>query len=602
MIRPYVPKPTPKRYQTCLDIENNPNTGREFLIGFAWEDHGERKYQDFTCWDEWFKWYVVKLTEFYNKRKADPDSDGLRTIWAHNGINFDWTSFAGYAVENKLIHKIKTIQAGSRIIGIEVELYTHIDLVKTVKLSLMDSYMLLPRNLNALSKTFKLGGKEELENLPHIVYRYDPERVREYLRKDVFDMQEILYEFQTMVENIVGPIGKLPRTLPSLAFKVFRMTLDRPIMTPWREKIKTMTREGYAGGRVSVFQPGKHHVKVYDVNSMYPYVMREYEYPLSYRTLRTTIFRADKLGVYEIEYEQPRDLIPVLYNKVEKRYTYTGRGIYYTPEIKKLLEVGGKIRVIQGYQFAETGKLFEGFVNQWWNVRKQAQDSGDEAMAYIAKILMNSVYGKFAQKEETEVITQLTREELFRMIKDKNQHVKAYPYAPIELHSYVEKTKAENTFVAVAGFVTSHARALLYSYMQRVTEQGGQLIYCDTDSIHCTGAELPTSSDLGGLKLEDTGLRIYNGKKLNRSATKITAKGIGRMLVEPNALRIQVFDRLDRGEVVPIKYLSFPTLREVLLEGMVPTRLIERTRRIRQVKDTSDAPDKAPKILDSARV
>ena len=106
---------------------------------------------------------------------------------------------------------------------------------------------------------------------------------------------------------------------------------------------------------------------------------------------------------------------------------------------------------------------------------------------------MNSLYGKFGQNREKEQIvmfpkdlTDLTPMDFFG-----------------ETPFYLEKkiSKAKHILPAIAAFVTCYARLRLYSYMEKVQELGGEVYYCDTDSI-VTDVVVPCSLELGDLKDE----------------------------------------------------------------------------------------------------
>ena len=80
-------------------------------------------------------------------------------------------------------------------------------------------------------------------------------------------------------------ISKCP-TLPSLAFKIFRThfmdkNLKLPILV---NDIFKDINKSYYGGHVDMYipenKPGEI-LNVYDVNSLYPYVMKQFKYPIN---------------------------------------------------------------------------------------------------------------------------------------------------------------------------------------------------------------------------------------------------------------------------------------------------------------------------------
>lgn len=74
-----------------------------------------------------------------------------------------------------------------------------------------------------------------------------------------------------------------PMTLSSLAMKIFRQLFyDEkrfPIYVPNRNE-DTFIRRGYYGGHADVYVPYGENLHYYDVNSLYPHVMKKYPMPV----------------------------------------------------------------------------------------------------------------------------------------------------------------------------------------------------------------------------------------------------------------------------------------------------------------------------------
>src|SRR5450631_3634555 len=65
------------------------------------------------------------------------------------------------------------------------------------------------------------------------------------------------------------------------------------------------------------------------------------------------------------------------------------------------LKFGYQFEILNGYQF-DKGDLFSGYVNKMYNLRLQYAKG--HAINLIAKLLLNSLYGKFGMKlDRTEV-------------------------------------------------------------------------------------------------------------------------------------------------------------------------------------------------------
>ena len=80
-------------------------------------------------------------------------------------------------------------------------------------------------------------------------------------------------------------LGNYQATLASQAFTAYRHRfMSSPIQIHDRARICELEREGYHGGRTECFQLGtvERQLHYLDVNSLYPYVMREHPYPTRY--------------------------------------------------------------------------------------------------------------------------------------------------------------------------------------------------------------------------------------------------------------------------------------------------------------------------------
>jgi hypothetical protein len=71
--------------------------------------------------------------------------------------------------------------------------------------------------------------------------------------------------------------------------------------------------------------------------------------------------------------------------------------------MKNAMKYGYIFEVIRGYKY-RTGDIFSGYVNKLYNMRKEYDKS--HPMNFIAKLLLNSLYGKFGMKTSVTVLEQ----------------------------------------------------------------------------------------------------------------------------------------------------------------------------------------------------
>lgn len=581
MITPYTPRRDVAPYKpVTLDIETSPEDG---VIGVGCCVDGDVWL--FEDWDGWWTWYYPYLTQHQSPAK-------LRRIYAHNGAGFDWLSFIQWAHDQERINKLEYIHSESFGIGVNIT-------VDNVILRLRDSFRLLPASLAKLCETFAVDhAKLDIDVLPHILKATDPEKYWQYLANDVRGLQEVIYRFWQQIYAIAGSVEELPMTLPALSMKLWRKTLTEPIMTNWNKKLKALERRAYTGGRTECFDIGETNIEIYDANSEYPTVMLAGLYPISYRGGWVRDYRGEH-GLYEITYiQQNRNYKPVLRDETSNEFQYEGSGVYTQPEIEELLKKDGVITVKQGYVFTDISNPFQRFIAQWWNIRHAAIAKGDEAMAFVCKILMNSLYGKFGQREEGYTLKLLSGDEQERLLVSGTTIKIEGEYTLV-----LEDRHSEYTFVSIAAYITAQARLHLYKQMCMAQDMGYKLYATDTDSVHVSGGTMETSDGLGGWKNEYSGDAVYLGKKLYALANGVLkSKGVAWQDADGKKIEkkseeakklYRLFCELARNpeSSYEVEFIAFPSWRENLIQGIPVGQMIERKRTIRATahKDNDNA-------------
>jgi len=159
--------------------------------------------------------------------------------------------------------------------------------------------------------------------------------------------------------------------------------------------------------------------------------------------------------------------------------------------------------IIEGYYFEKINYLFKAYVEELYKLRLTYDKS--HPMNYIAKLLMNSLYGRFGMKLEGKMVMFLDDKKLDKM-KSKVKFVKVEPI--IEDVSLAEAETEEllglEVNVAIASYITALSRVALFKYKKYCIDNNIKIFYFDTDSIF-TNKPLPEqfiSNKLGDLKLE----------------------------------------------------------------------------------------------------
>jgi len=264
-----------------------------------------------------------------------------------------------------------------------------------------------------------------------------------------------------------------------------------------------LERESYSGGRTEAFFIGEYvgHVGHFDVNSLYPSVMRGNLFPGAF------YFEEPKgkwtMSKYKQTKEYGRDIIAqVIVETDEPVYPYHGNerlvfpvGRFPTvlcgPELDYAMAHGhiqewGKVQV---YHMAE---LFTAYIDEFYHLRLRYLAEGDDFRAMMCKVgLLNSLYGKFGQRtsdwEETKAkygegfndgIFYIADAETGKKIRYRKVGDR------VESRSKV-RDESWGANCAIASYVTSYARMKLWN---GVLAAGGlqEVFYIDTDSLFLT--------------------------------------------------------------------------------------------------------------------
>lgn len=217
-------------------------------------------------------------------------------------------------------------------------------------------------------------------------------------------------------------------------------------------------------------------------------------------------------------------------------------GVWDTAELVLLKKVGGKILSSKRSVWMENEQVFEPFIRQLFKFRDKTQPDWDVGMDFIAKILMNSAYGKFVMREQREKI----------VVAPANTHnLTAFNF---DANIWKEDVELSPSYIVpqLSAHITSLARARLWEIMTDVIAKGGRVYYTDTDSVVCSGVNLDTNAEIGGLKKENTITRatftlpkLYlvettepNKKKKAEQNVKVKAKGMGAGITTTKGTRV----------------------------------------------------------------
>lgn len=455
-----------------IDAETDPFAiGRTDIKPFIWGFYDGSQYQQFDDTSD--------LVEFLE------DYDGI--VYAHNGGKFDFHFMSAYFPEYAEIMvingRIAKIQLGA--------------------CELRDSWLILPMPLAAYKKDdfdytlMERGTRDIFANR---------QKIETYLKADCVYLFELVSRF--VMEY--GP----NLTLAGTAMKVWKELSPVPVPETDVDFYDAFAPY-YYGGRVQCFEQGiiDSTFNVYDINSAYPFaMMQQHPYSSNFSRVAGYVPKADFYRLTCIS----RGAFP--YRTIDgglsfpnvdeiREYTITGWEYSAAIETKTILDC----TILESTTFCGHVE-FSSYINKFFDLRMEATAKGDDGGRLIYKLLMNSLYGKFAANpgnyKNYTIVTSEEAEEFISAGWEFGGMLGEWTLLQADL----EPDQEHYYNVATGASITGYVRAMLW----RAIHNSDRVIYCDTDSIAVVGeAAVDCGKALGQWKDEGEYIRAgIAGKKL----------------------------------------------------------------------------------------
>lgn len=427
---------------------------------------------------------IEKFLKFFLKhRHRSP-----HICFSHNGGKFDMLGVFHCLLDNPKNFEIKPpMLQKSRIMALKIadknnDIWTF-----------RDSFSLLPKSLDALCEGFKTHHRKT--PMPICEYKDNKSLWQRYNANDCIALYEVLQTYSDMVREIGGTIGY---TQASTSLKSYRLKYQ-PYAFKTYHIFNNIFRNAYYGGRCEIYSQLMMRKNApfyyYDINSMYPYVMRNNRFPTSfpipmhYDNANECI---GKLGIMECKVYTPDMDIPLLplhtqVHGVPKLIFPVGEwtAFYDFSLIEKALELGYMIDPLRVWEF-NGDYIFKEYMDMMYKIKQENKNAKGE----VAKLNMNSLYGKYGEREEIEELVTsgdflglCPNDEYYGFATKHECQPKSYHLPAISIH------------------VTALAQVHLYNLFEKIMSRDKKIYYCDTDSV-ITDARLPVSSELGDIKME----------------------------------------------------------------------------------------------------
>ena len=418
-------------------------------------------------------------------------------LWFHN-LKYDGEYIFNYLLKNgynlikdKKQRKDKTFTCLISSMGqfYSIEIFFTVGKHRTNKVTIYDSLKLLNMSVDTIAKQFDLPIRKleiDYKEFREIGHELTSEEI-DYIRNDVGIMSRAL--------DIMFKLGLTKMTIGSCALTNYKNNIknfgryypELPL------EIDQDIRKSYKGGFTYLNPIYKEkEVKegiVLDVNSLYPSVMKNAYLPYGKPFYFSGKYEDSFLYPLYIQrlscsFELKEGKIPTIqlknnpsYNPTEYLSSSNGDIITLTltnVDLKLFLENYNVKNLIYdgGWKFKRVKGLFNDYIDVWSNNKIQAKKDGNKALYMVSKLMLNSLYGKFAKNP---------------MNRSK------YPYVnddgEISYH-LGDLEEGKGLYIPIGAFITSYAREKTIRTSQAIRDYTlnkygkDYYIYSDTDSIH----------------------------------------------------------------------------------------------------------------------
>ena len=360
-----------------------------------------------------------------------------------------------------------------------------------------------------------------------------------YLEKDILGLLEglnkgSLYYFKEFGVNIPKYM-----TLPSLAMAVFGFNFydEKYQIKMIKGPLEKFIRDAYFGGNVAAFTKDvKGKIKKgfhYDMNSQYPKAMLN-NLPIGDPVFSTNTELSYYFGfVYALITPPSESELKNLYIQYREKLgkiTCPREPFYrWIPsfELEQALKDKYKAQIFYGINFPESSnvdspKLFENYVTHFYNKKKNAKDNVEKN---IAKLMLNSLYGKFGQKDIENRIKFVSKDEANKILKgyhvsyfagisdenvlikyssklnEKLRRIYSKEDKLIQFETNFKKDRGVVSAVQISCAIAAYARLSINPFKNIISNK---LYYSDTDSLVLEKklTENIVGKELGQWKLE----------------------------------------------------------------------------------------------------
>lgn len=362
-----------------------------------------------------------------------------------------------------------------------------------------DSAKLIPLAVEEIPKAYGLEeSKGEIDYTKDRPKGYQPDANEiEYIRHDVIIVAKAI--------KFMREQNQTKLTAAANALSDFQSRFDKKTYNKLFPKMTEMAdadiRKSYKGGW-TYLNPKYKNVDVedgivFDVNSMYPWAMKYCLLPYGKPYAFTGKYEPNaNYPLYVINIEADFKLKEGKYPSIQLKntgifmdneyieYSIKPMALTLTNVDYELFIHNYDVTIYQwhgGYMFKGKVGMFSEYINYWYGVKTESKKTKNKGMEKIAKLMLNSLYGKFGARTHG---------------KSK------IPYYDPDLDKVRYKMSEEETrkgvYLPIATFITSYCRDKIIRCAELC---GDRFCYADTDSVHIVGTDPVPGMDVDDFRL-----------------------------------------------------------------------------------------------------
>lgn len=451
--------------------------------------------------------YGNNIDSFLNYIQSLPNNS---TIFFHN-LKFD-----GQFIANKLLHlgykwarskadQFKNNYFQFTISKTGVWYSGFVKFSNGTRIKFVDSLKKIPFKVKDIAVAFDLDMMKG--DLNYRSYRSKDHQLTDEEKKYIDNDIKIVAE----AVKIQYEEGMTGNTVSSDSLKDLKMTIGKSrfenLFPMLSNEMYYNLKHAYRGGQTYVNSIFKNKLVgegiVFDVNSQYPWAMREKPMPCGLPIYFEGEYKKNnKYSLYiqhlQCEFKLKENHIPTIQIKGDKRFLaneflesskdYAQVDLYLTNvDLELFLDhyYVYNLNFIDGFMFKSITGAFNKYIDKY--MYQKANSTG--ALRALAKLKLNSVYGKFGADPDVTGKIMYLKEDGSNGFHSADRVEYVTETGRIKTIEVPElKEYGESVYIPVAIFTTSYGRELIVRTAQKVYHR---FAYCDTDSIHLVGTDIP---------------------------------------------------------------------------------------------------------------